>query len=145
MSEEVLFDTGILLRASTTTLEHAELSLSLWEKARAGSIRACIAEQSVWEFFSILTRFGIPHRKVVEEIKKHLAVFPLIAPKRKTFARTLISLNRLRWLTGPQIYDLLLTQVALDNDVTIIYTFNDRHFQRFGLPLQVINPAKVGA
>jgi len=137
----VLFDTGILLRASTTTLDHADLCLSLWTQARAGTLRACIAQQSVWEFFSVLTRFAVPHRKVLVEIRKHLALFPVIAPKANTFPETLASLARLRWLSGPQVYDLFLAHTALDNQVTILYTLNDRHFRRFGLPLRIVNPA----
>lgn len=141
MNDLILYDTGLLVRASTTTLDHSELSLALWEKAKTGEIRACIAEQTVWEFFSILTRLRIPHRKVLTELQKHLQVFPLIAPTRETFAHTFASLQRLRWLTGPQVYDLFLAYTALDNGVRTLYTFNDRHFQRFMLPLQVVNPA----
>lgn len=141
MKDLVLYDTGLLLRASTTTPDHSDLSLILWEKARAGEIRACIAEQTVWEFFSILTRLRIPHRKVLTELQKHLQVFPLIAPIRETFAHTFVPLQRLRWLTGPQVYDLFLAHTALDNGVSTLYTFNDRHFRRFKLPLQVVNPA----
>lgn len=137
----VLYDTGLLVRASTTTLDHSDLSLTLWEKAKIGEIRACIAEQTVWEFFSILTRLGISHRKVLTELQKHLQVFPLVAPTRETFAHTFASLQRLRWLRGPQVYDLFLAHTALDNGVMALYTFNDRHFRRFKLPLQVVNPA----
>ena len=141
MNGIVLFDTGILLRASTTTLGHADLCLSLWTRARAGTLRACIAQQTVWEFFSVLTRLRVPHRKVLAEVRKHLAVFPLIAPTTDTFPQTLASLGRLRWLCGPQVYDLLLAHTALDNAVATLYTLNDRHFRKFGLPLQVVNPA----
>ncbi|GEM_PF-5224015 len=141
MNGIVLFDTGILLRASTTTLDHADLCLALWTRARAGRLRACIAQQSVWEFFSVLTRLAVPHRKVLAEIRKHLAVFPVIAPKDTTFPGVLASLARLRWLSGPQVYDLFLAHTAQDNHVTTLYTLNDRHFQRFGLPLQIVNPA----
>jgi predicted nucleic acid-binding protein len=141
VNEVALFDTGILLRASTTTLDHADLCLSLWTRARAGRLRACIAQQTVWEFFSVLTRLRVPHRKVLAEIQKHLAVFPLIAPKPDTFPQMLASIQRLRWLGGPQVYDLLLAHTALDNEVPTLYTLNDRHFRRFGLPLQVVNPA----
>lgn len=141
MEDLILYDTGLLLRASTTTLDHSELSLALWERAKAREIRACIAEQTVWEFFSILTRLRIPHRKVLTELQKHLQIFPLIAPTRETFAATFGSLQRLRWLTGPQVFDLFLAHTALDNGVRRLYTFNDRHFRRFNLPLQVVNPA----
>ncbi len=141
MNGVVLFDTGILLRASTTPLNHSDQCLSLWTKARRGTIRACISQQTVFEFFSVLTRLRVPHRKVLNEMQKHLAVFPLITPKTSTFPATLESLRRLRWLTGPQVYDLLLAHTALDNHVTVLYTLNDRHFRKFGLPLQVVNPA----
>lgn len=140
MNGIVLFDSGVLIRASITTLEHADLCLALWTGARDGTLRACLAQQTVWEFFSVLTRFRVPHRRVLSEIQKHLAVFPLIAPTPDTFSRTLGSLDRLRWLSGPQVYDLLLAHTALDNDVPTLYTLNERHFQRFGLPLEIVNP-----
>jgi len=143
MSDLALFDTGILLRASTTTLDHADLGLWLWNQARVGALRACIAQQTVWEFFSVLTRLGTPHRDVLVEIRKHLAVFPVIAPKPTTFPDTLASLERFRWLSGPQIYDLFLAHTALDNGIATLCTFNDRHFRRFVLPLQVVNPTTM--
>jgi hypothetical protein len=49
---------------------------------------------------------------VLAEIRKHLAVFPVIAPKPTTFPDVLASLGRLRWLGGPQIYDLLLAHTG---------------------------------
>lgn len=141
MNGVVLFDTGILLRASTTTLDHADLCLSLWTRAKRGVLRACIAEQTVWEFFSVLTRLGVPHRKVLKEIQKHLAVFPVIGPKETTFSHALASLARLRWLTGPQVYDLVLAHTVLDNNISTLYTFNARHFRKFGLPLRIVVPS----
>ncbi len=141
MNGVVLFDTGILLRASTTTLDNSETCLSLWTQAREGTLRACIGQQTVWEFFSVLTRLRVPRRKVLTEIRKHLAVFPLIAPKDVTFSGVLASLAQLRWLNGPQVYDLLLAHTALDNQVATLYTLNDRHFRKFGLPWQIVNPA----
>ena len=142
MNGIVLFDSGLLLRASTTTLDHASLSLSLWEQAKSGKIRACIAQQTIWEFFSVLTRLGVSHRSVLAEIQKHLLIFPVIAPKAETFLNCLESLRRLRWLNGAQIYDLFLVHTALDNRIDTIYTFNDRPIKRFNLPLKVINPTR---
>jgi predicted nucleic acid-binding protein len=145
MNGVVLFDTGILLRASTTTLDHAEICLSLWTSAKRGDLRACIAEQTVWEFFSVLTRLGVSHRKVFQEIQKHLAVFPVIGPKETTLSQVLASVARLRWLTGPQVYDLLLAHTVLDNNVSTLYTFNARHFRKFGLPLRIVVPSLATA
>jgi predicted nucleic acid-binding protein len=141
MNGVVLFDTGILLRASTTTLDHADLCLSLWTRAKRGVLQACIAEQTVWEFFSVLTRLGVPHRKVLKEIQKHLAVFPVIGTKEATLSHALASLARLRWVTGPQVYDLVLAHTVLDNNISTLYTFNARHFRKFGLPLRIVVPS----
>ena len=145
MNGVVLFDTGVLLRASTTTLDHAEICLSLWTRARRGDLRACIAEQTVLEFFSVLTRLGVPHREVLQEIQKHLAIFPVIGPKETTLSHVLASVARLRWLTGPQVYDLLLAHTVLDNNIPTLYTFNARHFRKFGLPLQIVVPSLATA
>ncbi len=143
MNEIILFDAGLVLRASTTTLGHADLSLSLWNDVQAGRILACIAQQTVWEFFSVLTRLGISHGNVVTELKKHLAVFPIIAPGPQTFENSLASLSRHRWIKGAQVYDLYLAHTAVDNGISILYTFNDRHFRRFKLPLRIVNPSRL--
>lgn len=82
---------------------------------------------------TVLTRLAVPHRKVLGEIRKDLALFPVIAPKDSTFPEALASLARLRWLSAPQVYDLFLAYTARDNQVTILYTLNDRHF-RIPLP-----------
>lgn len=145
MNSEILFDTGIILRASTTTLDNNELALTLWEKVKYREIIACIAGQTVFEFFSVLTRLGVSHGKVIKEIRKHLKVFPLIMPKPGTFSKTMETVNGLKWLKGAQIYDVFLSHTALDNGVDTIYTFNDKHFMNFRLPLNVINPTKVHA
>jgi predicted nucleic acid-binding protein len=137
----VLFDTGLLLRVSTPRLDHSKLCLSLWQSVKKGELRACIAQQTVWEFYSVLTRLDVPHREVVAEIQKHLLVFPVILTRPETFPNCLGSLQRLRWLKGSQLYDLVLAQTALDNGIEEVYTFNDRHFRRFGLPLTITNPA----
>jgi len=145
LNSEILFDTGIILRASTTTLDNNELALTLWEKVKSREIIACIAGQTVFEFFSVLTRLGVSQGKVIKEIRKHLKVFPLIMPKPRTFSKTMETVNGLRWLKDAQIYDVFLSHTALDNGIDTIYTFNDKHFMNFKLPLNVINPTKVQA
>lgn len=143
MNSEILFDTGIILRASITTLDNSELGLVLWEKAKSGEIVACIAQQTVFEFFSFLTRLGISHQKVIKEIQKHLRVFPVIMPKPDTFSKTMKTVQKLKWLKGPQIYDVFLAHTALDNGIGTIYTFNDKHFMSFRLSLNVVNPVRL--
>lgn len=95
------------------------------------------------EFFSFLTRLGVSHRKVIKEIRKHLKVFPLIMPKPDTFSKTMETVSKLKWLRGAQIYDVFLAHTALDNGVSTIYTFNDKHFINFKLPLNVVNPTNL--
>ena len=80
---------------------------------------------------------------MLAEIHKHLAVFPVIAPKSTTFPKVLASLGRLRWLRGPQIYDLVLAHTALDNGIATLCTFKDRQVRRFVLPLQVVHPTTM--
>lgn len=143
MNSEILFDTGIILRASTTTLDDSKLGLALWEKAKTGEILACIAQQTIFEFFSFLTRLGVSHRKVIKEIRKHLKVFPLIMPKPNTFSKTLETVDKLKWMRGAQIYDVFLAHTALDNGVSTIYTLNDKHLINFKLPLNVVNPINL--
>lgn len=143
MNSEILFDTGIILRASTTTLNNTELGLALWEKVKFGEIVACIAQQTIFEFFSFLTKIDVPHRKVIKEIRKHLKVFPLIMPKPGTFPNAMKTVNELKWLKGAQIYDVFLAHTALDNEVSTIYTFNDKHFTNFRLPLNVVSPINL--
>ena len=67
----------------------------------------------------------------------------VILPVPETFPNCLVSLQRLRWLKGAQIYDLVLAQTALDNGIQELYTFNDRHFRRFQLPLTITNPTNL--
>jgi predicted nucleic acid-binding protein len=143
LNSEILFDTGIILRASVTTLDNSKLGLVLWEKAKTGEILACIAQQTVFEFFSFLTRLGISHRKAIKEIRKHLKLFPVIMPKPDTFSNTMKTVNELKWLKGAQIYDVFLAHTALDNGIGTIYTFNDKHFMNFRLSLNVVNPVHL--
>jgi len=64
-------------------------------------------------------------------------------PKPGTFRNAMKTVNELRWLKGAQIYDVFLAHAALDNGVSTIYTFNDKHFIDFRLPLNVVNPINL--
>jgi hypothetical protein len=39
------------------------------------------------------------------------------------------------------VFDLLLAHTVLDNNISTLYTFNARHFRKFGLPLRIVVPS----
>jgi predicted nucleic acid-binding protein len=133
---KVFFDTSVLIPAFLEDHEHHERSLNVFLKADKNQ-GACAAH-SLAEFYAIVTRLPGLHRLssdqallLVEEIYQRLAIIALNAEEYSLAVRSAAPLG----IVGGTIYDVLLARCALKAKAETIYTWNVRHFERFGREL----------
>jgi predicted nucleic acid-binding protein len=132
----VFFDTSVLIPAFLEDHEHHEASLNAFLKTDK-SQGACAAH-TLAEFYAIVIRLPGPHRLsadqallLIEEIYQRLTIVALTAEEYFAALRSAAPTG----IVGGTIYDVLLGRCALKAKAETIYTWNVRHFQRFGRDL----------
>jgi predicted nucleic acid-binding protein len=129
----VFFDTSVLVAVFLEDHEHHERSF----RAFSGSDkrRACCAAHSLAEIYSTLTRMPGRNRLsgeqvllFLENIRERLALVALIGEEYYAAIKEAAGVG----VTGGTIYDALIAHCALKARVDVLYTWNTRHFERFG-------------
>lgn len=146
-NELVLFDSNILVFAHNTASPFHSKAKKLLLSAVDGSLNAVLAPQNLLEFYSIIT-----NPKRVEKplsvsqvnllVKEYLTseVFIFIYPQDTTQSRT-FELAKKHKIKKVEIFDTYLAATMFDNNVSIIYTDNEKYFKIFK-DIKVVNPFK---
>ena len=120
-------------------------STFLEQEVLTGNIRGCLAYQSLYEFYAIITDPGRVEKNVaLEKAKEILKTYmkarniPKIYP-RKSNLRNVLDLFSRHKITKQEIFDAVFVATLLDNGVDGIITRNTKHFDRFEF-LTVLNP-----
>ena len=135
---KAFLDTSVLVPVFYGDHEHHEASLGLFVQCTADT--ACCAAHSLAEVYATLT--GMPGKYKVTGHEAMLFIgnirerLRLIALETDEYAAALESWSRLD-IAGGTIYDALLASCALKADVKTIYSWNLRHYQRFGTEVQM--------
>ncbi len=141
----ILLDTNILVHAYNKASPHQKVASSILEKAIAGEIEACIAQQVLFEFFAVITNAKrvespLPPDKAAElcldlwecdEIGK-IAASELVP-------REVFSIVKSKRLSGSSVFDCILAVSAKVNKIDVIYTENVRDFKTYEF-IKVQNP-----
>jgi predicted nucleic acid-binding protein len=145
----ILLDTDVLVHATGSASPHHRQARNLRDRAANGEVEACVAPQTLVEFYAVVTD---PHRfhptltpaQVKRELQSYLSSqLWLILPKETTVARMLDLLGR-QPVKGGAVFDLFLAATMLDNSVRTIYTENIRDFA--GLEgIEAVNPFTLKA
>jgi len=130
---KAFFDTSVLLSTFLEDHEHHQASLQAF--ARAEKKQACCGAHSLAEVFSAVTRLPGRHRLSGEQallflgdIVERLAVVALTGEEYLWAIRDAAQ----KGIVGGTIYDALLVHCAQKARADVIYTWNVKHFQRFG-------------
>lgn len=130
---KLFFDTSVLIAALFEDHEHHEASFRAF--LRADKKHACCGAHSLAEFYAATTRLPGRHRLsgeqvllLLETLQERLTV---VALDPGEYYRTLEHAAE-AGIVGGSIYDFLLASCALKADAEIMYTWNVRHFRRFG-------------
>ncbi|MGH7812863.1 MAG: PIN domain-containing protein [Candidatus Binataceae bacterium] len=130
---KAFFDTSVLIPVFLEDHEHHERSLAAF--LGAGKARDCCAAHSLAEVYSAMTRLPGSHRLSGEqamlflgEIRDRLALIALTGTEYYAAIREAAAVG----IVGGTIYDVLIARCALKAAANTIYTWNIRHFERFG-------------
>jgi predicted nucleic acid-binding protein len=130
---KLFFDTSVLIPAFFEDHEHHEASLSVF--LRADKKQASCGAHSLAEFYATTTRFPGRHRLsgdqvllLLENIQEKLTIITL--DTREYYGA--IKEAAQNGIVGGAVYDLLLARCALKAGAEVMYTWNLRHFRRFG-------------
>jgi len=140
-----LLDTNMLVYADQEEDEHHQAARALRDRGLRGEVALCVSPQVLYEYLAVVTssrRVTQPRSPAaaMAEVEKYIRsrnirkIFP--GPGIHNRVRDLF---RVHPISGPRIFDLYLIATMLDNGVTKIYTFNDRHFTPFS-EIQVLTP-----
>ncbi|MFH0775095.1 MAG: PIN domain-containing protein [bacterium] len=150
MATTYLIDSNILVYSYDINSPYHKKAKELMDrKVFLGKINACIAHQTLYEFYAVITdpkRVVSPlnpvkANEVIEAYQKAVnlrKIFPL-----STTLKTTIDLLKKYSVSKQTIFDLVLIATMLDNGIKGIYTANEVHFKPFDF-LEVINPIKEG-
>lgn len=128
-----LFDTSVLIPVFMEDHEHHERSLRAF--VEADKRQDCCAAHSLAEVYSTLTRLPGRHRLSGEQV---LLFLENIRERLKPVALTggeyhaAIKQAADAGVVGGTIYDALIAHCARKAKVTVLYTWNTRHFKQFG-------------
>lgn len=141
----ILFDTNILVHATTRVSLHHMGAKTLCQQAYEGVFNACVAVQNLCEWYGVVTN---PRRvthplslgQAVRELEVYLAPSPLrvIAPSPAAWQR-LPALLRRAAARGAHAFDVLLVATMLERGVKTFYTENPSDFSAFR-EVRAVNP-----
>jgi predicted nucleic acid-binding protein len=126
-------DTSVLVPVFLADHPHHAASIALFSTCEPATARC--AAHSLAEVYSTLTRIPAPYRgspeqaiKCVEMIAARLGLVGLDGAATLAAIQDAASQN----ISGGTIYDSLIATCALQPKADRIYTWNTRHFERFG-------------
>ena len=127
------FDTSVLVPVFLEDHEHHERSLKAFVNAQRR--HDYCAAHSLAEVYSTMTRLPGRHRLsgeqvllFLENIREHLTLIALTGDEYHATIKEAAAGG----VVGGTIYDALIARCALKAKADTIYTWNTRHFQRFG-------------
>ena len=126
-------DTSVLVPVFLVDHPHHVASLNLY--TQCGPSTASCASHSLGELYSTLTRLPPPHRATPDQAAKCVEQvagrFRLISLEGATYV-TAIQSAAVYKISGGTVYALLIAACALQSGAYEIYSWNVRHFERFG-------------
>jgi predicted nucleic acid-binding protein len=130
---KAFFDTSVLVAVFFEDHEHHAPSLEAFLKLR--DKQGFCAAHTLAEFYATVTRLPGRHRLSGEqvllflgEIRERLAIVALTAQEYFSALQDAARLG----IAGGAVYDLLLADCARKTKADVLFTWNVRHFQRFG-------------
>lgn len=141
----ILLDTNILVFAHNKKSPYYSHANQLVKDAFQLKFQACIAQQNLLEFFSVIT----DPRRVEKPLLPQIALqwtdaylrstkITKIYPSSETLSNT-IALVKEQNLSKSKIFDCYLAATMQENGITTIYTNNTSHFQKYS-EIKAVNP-----
>jgi predicted nucleic acid-binding protein len=130
------FDTSVLIPVFIEDHEHHERSLKAF--VEADKRRDCCAGHSLAEVYATMTRLPGRHRLsgeqvllFLESIRERLSLITLTGDEYYAAIKEAAAAG----IVGGTIYDALIARCALKAKADVLYSWNARHFQQFGVSI----------
>ena len=132
-----LFDTNVLIAAMMPHREHYERAATTFETVqRAGE--AAIGAHSLAEMYNVLTgRLLVNPKDANTLIKRYTSGLEIIELNASGYANAIARVSNLG-ISGGAIYDAILAECAVNRQCDTLYTFNIKHYSRFGADISDI-------
>ncbi|MFA5805901.1 MAG: PIN domain-containing protein [Melioribacteraceae bacterium] len=147
-SEIAFLDANILVYAANKNSPFHAIAVALREKGLKGELSLCLAPQVLNEFFASVTnpkRLEHPfsQEEAMREMEKYFQSKRIlkIHPQPETMTIVFDFLKRYK-VVRQEIFDLYIVATMLSNNVTRIYTYNEKDFSKYA-EIEVLNPASV--
>jgi hypothetical protein len=145
MNTLVFLDSNLLVYAVNKDSPFYTAARTVIGMVNAGRLQVCLSPQVLGEFYATVTNPRKLGRALAPEEAAHVLERVLVAdivakiyPGRSTLGLTL-DLARRYELRGADFFDAQIVATMLDNEVTTIYTANEKDFARFE-EIEAINP-----
>jgi toxin-antitoxin system PIN domain toxin len=145
----MLLDTNVLVYAINPESPRHAASAQVLREALTGRIQACIAIQSIHEFYSVVTNEKLAPSPFTPGQAHMIATLLLQTPRIEKLAqdqsttRLALSLADELGVSGPRFFDCLLAASAKQHNVGIILTENTRDFSPYSF-LEAVQPGSDG-
>lgn len=132
-----LVDTNVLVYRADRSSPFHSASVTLIDRGLRGEIPLCLSPQNLMEFYAVVTSSKrvtnpISPADARDEIEKYLQSTNLHQIyQTASLLPKLLELIRKYPPQRQQIFDLQLVATMLINQVTLIYTFNVKHFSSY--------------
>jgi toxin-antitoxin system PIN domain toxin len=142
---KILLDTNILVYAYNEDSVHHKVAKRFLDKVFAGEIKACISQQVLYEFFSVITNAKKVESPLPLEVAADLCVSLWEGSELEKIALTdfvpqkAFALAKSHKLRNGKVFDCVLAASAEANGVTTIFTENIKDFAKFDF-LEAVNP-----
>lgn len=145
-SDIILFDTNILVYSHNIESSNYIKAKELRQSIFSNNIKVALAHQNLLEFYAIITdprrvKKPISHEEALTEIDKYIKSRILIIYSNENTLTKLIRLISYNDIKQSEIFDAYLVATMLTNNVRIIYSDNNEHFEKYK-EIKVINPFK---
>ena len=131
----VALDTNILVIADDPSSPHHETAKNLLERVLSGSLGACISQQVLGEYFSVVTSTRRINRPLTGDEAAQRILFlarsrrlKKVYPRHSTLERSVALCARLG-IGGARFFDILYAITLLDNNIHRLMTQNVSDFK----------------
>jgi len=133
----ILLDTNILIHAYNRDSPHNAAATTLITQAVDDENDACIALQSIHEFYAVITSPRRLEKPLTPRHARELTETILRTPKIRKLehtqdtAREALALAEKHGVKGADFFDILLASTAIQNNVDLILTENVKDFKDY--------------
>ena len=141
-------DSSVMVAAVCSWHEHHPAALAEIEARLDRWERLTVPAPALVETYSVLTRLPSPHRLAPRDAQKLIEAnfvehAQIVALSGSAYSR-LLSRSAKQDIAGGRTYDAVIAECARQAKVSVLLTFNGRHFETLLDSVAIVEPSKAG-